>query len=152
MTWRKKYAIMFAILLGKSNSRELELFCPTDEFNDAVTIQEKYDGRFDAFSTGSTWRELVRTLRPKPEAYYQNIINQVIMLVCDVESASERCVEAESPFAAKDWAGNCIKATDYTCPIGMCERSSNCYWNTVVEGKNRTTRLVHDQSRCCHHI
>ncbi|KAL3781578.1 hypothetical protein HJC23_007098 [Cyclotella cryptica] len=144
MTLPKHYAVLFVILLCricKSDSRELQLNCPKDEFNDGGTVQEKFEGRFDAYSIGSTWREVVRKLRPNPESYYHNVINQVIMFVCDVESASERCVEADSPFAAKDWAGYCINATDYKCPKGMCERSSNCYWNTVVEGKNRTMRF-----------
>lgn len=125
---------------GKLHSRELKLNCTPDEFN----TEEEPDaivGRFDAFSTGSTGVELIGRLRSKPQSFYQNIVNQVIMYVCDTEVASERCVDEDSPFAAKDWKGNCIEAADYTCPLGTCERSSNCYWNTVVEGQNRTTRF-----------
>ena len=55
------------------------------------------------------------------------------------------CVEEDSSFAAKDWSGEkCIKAADHECPSGKCERASNCYWNSVYEGQNRTTRFEED--------
>ena len=126
-------------------SRELMLECPIDEFNDIGNSDESYEGRYDGYSKGAFGRSLVERIRTKPESYYQNIVDNVIMLVCDVETASERCVEKDSPFAAKDWSGeNCIKAADYECSSGTCERASNCYWNSVYEGQNRTTRFEAD--------
>ena len=142
MSWPKLFLVLlisFQGAYGQSQSRELKLDCPVDEFN-TDKEQELIEGRFDGFSRGATGVELIKRLRPNPKSFYQNIVNQVIMYACDVEVASERCVEEDSPFVAKDWAGNCIVASDYTCPTGMCERSSNCYWNTVVDGQNRTTR------------
>ena len=50
-------------------------------------------------------------LRTKPDSYYQGIVDTVVMLLCDVETASERCVDES--LAAKDWSGSCIKAADY---------------------------------------
>jgi hypothetical protein len=150
MTWRRLLIVLILVTLfydacGQSpvhsSRRELKLDCPADEFNTDSNEQERIEGRFDAYSRGSTGVELVGKLRPKPQSFYQNIVNQVIMFVCDVELAGERCVEEDSVFAAKDWAGQCIKAADHTCPTGMCERSSNCYWNSVNEGQNRTTRF-----------
>ena len=126
-------------------SRELKLECPFDEFNDIWNKEERVEGRFDAYSKGGTGRNLVEKMRKKPESYYQDVVDNVIMMLCDVEIAGERCVDVDSPFAAKDWTGaNCIRAADYECPSGLCERSSNCYWNSVAEGKNRTTRFPID--------
>jgi len=141
---RKLFVIFLLISLshthGHVNSRGLELNCPVDEFNSDTKEREHVEGRFDAYSRGTFGVELVAKLRSRPRSFYQNIVNQLLMYACNVEIASERCVEEDSSFAAKDGAGNCIQATDYTCPPRMCERSSTCYWNTVVEGQNRTTR------------
>lgn len=145
MYWRK---IVVGLLVrsfkdshGQSHpSRELISNCPINEFQFADTKEERVEGRFDAYSRGAAGVELVGQLRPKPQSFYQNVVDQLIMFACDVDVASERCVQEDSIYAAKDWEGNCINAADHTCPIGMCERSSNCYWNTVVEGENRTTR------------
>ena len=131
--------------LSRPQARELTLDCPVDEYNDEV-VKEIYEGRFNAYSKGEFGRSLLERMRSKPESYYQNIVNNIIMMVCDVKTSSERCVEKDSPFAAKDWSGeNCIKAADYECPSGTCERASNCYWNTVYEGENRTTRFDVEQ-------
>lgn len=122
--------------------RELSLECPVSDQNDVGGSNENYEGRFDKYSKGDHGRSFIEKLRTKPESYYQDIVNNVIMYLCDVEEASERCVEESSSFAAKDWTGeNCIKAADFECPSGTCERTSNCYWNSVYEGQNRTTRF-----------
>lgn len=149
MAWSKLSVVLlllsYYITNAEFHSRGLKLNCPPDEFNGDENEPELIQGRFDSFSTGSTGVELVAKLRPKSRSFYQSIINQVIMYSCNIEVAEERCVDEDSPFAAKDWEGNCIVAADYTCPTGMCERSSNCYWNTVVEGQNRTTRFPPDE-------
>ena len=125
---------------GQSHSRELKLNCPVDEFNEKD--EEKLTGgQFDAYSRGAVGRDIVAKLRPKTEEFYQSVLNNALMYVCDVKTARIRCVDKSSPFAAKDWSGKCINAADYTCPTGTCETSSNCYWNTVVEGQNRTSRF-----------
>ena len=112
------------------------LDCPVD-FN-KPNHEDQYDT--SRYSKGEFTRNIVRSSRKKPESYYQNIVDNVIMLICDVTIAKERCVEESSLFAAKE-EGNCITAVDNTCPTGKCERASNCYWNSVEEGKNRTTRF-----------
>lgn len=98
---------------------------------------ENYDT--SKYSKGELSRGLVESIRNKPESYYQDIVDNVIKLICDTDVASERCVD--DSIAAKDWEGNCIVAADYQCPVGTCERTSNCYWNTAISGQNRTTRF-----------
>ena len=94
------------------SQRQLKLNCPIDEYNDiGDTSSESYEGRFDSYSKGALGRSLVEKLRTKPDSYYQGIVDTVVMLLCDVETASERCVDES--LAAKDWSGNCIKAADY---------------------------------------
>lgn len=118
---------------------ELNVSCPADDLNDAVA-DNSYAGLLDNYVSIGT--NLVEKVRTKPESYYENLVEKYIILFCDVETASERCVDENSAFAAKDWSGeSCIKAADHDCPIGTCERSSNCYWNSVQEGQNRTTRF-----------
>lgn len=128
----------------RHQERDLTLECPVDDFNDPGN-DESHEGYFDVYSQGANGRSLVERMRSKPESYYQNLLDNVIMFLCDVDIASERCVEEDSPYAAKDWSGSaCIKAADYECPSGFCERASNCYWNSVVENQNRTTRFEID--------
>ena len=101
---------------------------------------DRHEGYFDVYSQGAYGRSAVERLRSKPESYYQNLLDNAIMFLCDVPNASERCVEEDSPLAAY----GCIKASDFECPTGLCERASNCYWNTVKAGQNRTTRFEVD--------
>ena len=107
--------------LSNDDSNELSLEYHTSRYSNGVGIK------------------LVQKLRTKSEDYYQNVVNNAIMFSCDVESASERCVDQN--LAAKSWSGQCIESADHVCPLGLCERSSNCYWNPVQEGENRTTRF-----------
>lgn len=105
---------------------------------------DSHEGYFYVYSQGKYGRNAVERLRSKPESYYQNLFDNAIMFFCDVPNASERCVEEDSPLAARDKDGTCIKAADFECPTKLCERSSNCYWNTVKAGQNRTTRFKVD--------
>eukprot|EP00970_Alexandrium_tamarense_P005114 scaffold825_cov196-Alexandrium_tamarense.AAC.59 len=125
---------------AQSHARRLELDCPVDESADENNDQS-YQGRFQSYSRGSLGRKLVESIRKKPESYYQDIVDNVVMLLCDVDNAGERCVDEGSSLAAKDAEQNCIIASDSQCPVGLCERQSNCYWNSVHEGQNRTTRF-----------
>lgn len=116
----------------------LNISCPVDDLND-VGNGESYAGLLDSYVTFGT--TFVERLRSKPDSYYEDLVDKFLMFLCD-EVDKERCVEENSLFAAKDWSGeNCIRAADYECPIGTCERASNCYWNSVYEGQNRTTRF-----------
>ncbi len=112
--------------------------CPVDKLNDAGQ-DESYAGLLDSYVTvGTTFVERKRT---KPDSYYEDLVNKFLMILCD-EADKERCVEESSLLAAKDWSGeNCIRAANFECPAGTCERASNCYWNSVYEGQNRTTRF-----------
>ena len=111
--------LLFGLVLRSGRSelsqlpqRQLKLDCPIDEYNDiGDTSGESYEGRFDSYSKGALGRSWVENIRKKPEAYYQGIVDTVVMLLCDVETASERCVDES--LAAKDWSGSCIKAADY---------------------------------------
>lgn len=131
--------------LNRPQKRGLALTeCPVDDFN-YPRYDESHEGFFDNYSQGVIGRSFVERLRTKPELYYQTLLDNVIMFLCDVETASERCIEEDSPYAAKDWSGEtCIKAADYKCRSGFCERASNCYWNSVYEGQNRTARFEID--------
>lgn len=112
--------------------------CPVDELND-VENDASYAGLLDSYVTAGT--NYVERMRNKPESYYEDLANNFLMFLCD-ETDKERCVEENSPLAAKDWSGErCIRAADFECPAGTCERASNCYWNSVFEGQNRTTRF-----------
>lgn len=146
---RAKRSLLLAIPLlcsenvsaNVSHSRELRLDCPVDDFDDSGQIDGSFEGRFDQYSRGDQSRNLIERLRSPDDSFYQDIVDSVIQTACDMETASERCVEEASPFAAKNWAGECIKAADHECPAGTCERASNCYWNSVYEGQNRTMRF-----------
>ncbi len=145
---RVALALLFISFVSASEDsfhRGLKLECPVDEFNQAEKTNEKVDGRFDAYSKGENGRQMVEMMRKRSESFYQNVVDNVIMFMCNVEEASERCVEKDSLYAAKDWTGeNCIKASGFECPSGTCERTSNCYWNSVLEGKERNTRFPVD--------
>ena len=113
---------------AQSHARRLELDCPVDESADENNDQS-YQGRFQSYSRGSLGRKLVESIRKKPESYYQDIVDNVVMLLCDVVNAGEHCSEEGSSLEAKDAEQNCNIASDSQCPIGLCEPQSNCYWN-----------------------
>jgi hypothetical protein len=91
--------------LNRQQERGLELTeCPVDDFN-YPRNEESHEGFFDSYSQGASGRRIVERLRTKPESYYRTLLDNVIMFLCDVETASERCIEEDSPYAAKDWSG-----------------------------------------------
>lgn len=121
-----------------------DLQCPIspfegERFRDDDELYNSH--RFAMYSTGDLGRNFVKTIRGKSLNYYQDIINDIIMTFCD-DSATDRCVENTSPFAAKDWKGECIVASDQMCPSKKCERTSNCYWASVSNGESRFTRFT----------
>ena len=143
---QSKHEIFSQSSLGNSSNRHLKpLNCPdspfeTNQLEDDDDIE--YDShRFSIYSTGDLGRNFVRIIRGKTKAFYQSVLNDAIMALCDLNSTQVRCVESDSPFAAKDWENKCIIASDLTCPTGMCERTSNCYWKTVYPGEERQTRF-----------
>jgi hypothetical protein len=97
--------------------------------------------RYKSYSQGDLGLKLITTLRKKSKSHYQDILNNVIMTICDVEIERERCVPMNATNAVKDWDGNCVQSADFDCPTGYCESASNCFWGPVVEGQNRTTRF-----------
>ena len=100
---------------------------------------------FDKYSQGKLGRRFVESLRDKPKSFYEDILDDLIMMTCDVEATAERCVYKLSSKAAKDLDGSCLVAADQTCPEGTCERVSNCYWNPVEPGMNRKTRFPRER-------
>ncbi len=155
----KRLARISAIVLGFTGTqafehrtraapnRNLELKCIPDEEdvllkeNDQI---EKFGHKFDSYSQGDISIHLIQGLRRKSKTYYEGVVNNIIMALCDVEVEKERCVLSNSSMAAKDWNGDCIEAADTVCPVGYCEKTSNCYWNPVVIGQNRTLRFPED--------
>lgn len=112
--------------------------CPIDDLND-VENEVSYAGLLDSYVTAGT--TYVERKRNRPESYYEELVDNFLMFLC-YETDKQRCVEENSQLAAKDWSGEkCIQAADFECPTGTCERASNCYWNSVYEGQNRTTRF-----------
>ena len=129
---------------SSSKHRNLELNCLPDEQDIIIRENEDFKStrhRLDRYSQGDISISFVKGIRRKPKSYYQDVVNNVIMTLCDVESEKERCVPSNSSLAAKDWDDKCIQAADTPCSVDYCERTSNCYWNPVIAGQNRTTRF-----------
>ncbi len=106
--------------LGKSNSPSSTTYFQVQAFNDSL---------------------IERIRSKKTDDFYKNVVDNVVMYLCDVDVAKERCVPADSPLAAKNSEGDCIIASDSLCPQDHCEVTSNCYWNAAKDMENRTTRF-----------
>ena len=111
-----------------------------DDDNDLVE-----DHEYTQFSQSDRAISFVSKMRKKPSSFYSEVVDNIIMTLCDVETESERCVPEESSLAAKNWDESCVVAKDFKCPQGMCERTSNCYWKAVSNGKNRTKRFSEEK-------
>lgn len=138
---RRSLFSLILLLCFQSGNGTLDCPIPVEFHNVANNSSYNIVGRYDGYSDTFNGSLIERIRSTKKRRFYQKIVNNVVMFLCDVESASERCVENDSPLAAKDWKGDCIVAADSLCPSGLCERTSNCYWNTVKDMKNRTTRF-----------
>lgn len=99
------------------------------------------EGRYDKYLNAVNGSLIERIRSKKTNAFYQDVVNNLVMILCDVAIESERCVPSDSPLAARNGEGDCITAADSLCPDGLCERTSNCYWNSVKDMENRTTRF-----------
>ncbi len=122
--------------------RNLALKCPIGIYEPTQNdLFNKNTHRLSSYSRGDLGRKLIQKIRGKPTSFYENVVDNVIMALCDIDEEKERCVPSNSSKAAKNWDNTCVTASDYVCDEGMCERTSNCYWNTVKEGENRTTRF-----------
>lgn len=128
----------------QSQGRDLKLQCApgiTKTYDDQGDLDIP-ESRFAFLSFGNEGRNLIKLLRRRDESFYKNVVNQIIMVTCNVaEREPDRCVPATSEFAAKDWNNTCIQAAGYSCDEGLCERTSNCFWSQVEEGKVRTSRF-----------
>ncbi len=120
---------------------------PVEFSNDGYNNYSNIEGRLDGYSNALNGSLVERIRSSKTETFYQNIVDNVVMFLCDVEIASVRCVDKDSPFAAKNAEGTCIYASDSPCDVSLslCERTSNCYWDSVIEDENRTTRFPPDE-------
>jgi hypothetical protein len=131
-----------------SSERKLTFQCTEQiQLSQATSPQtpENLNHQFEDYSGGELGVGFVERIRSKSKEFYEEVVNNIIMYTCSVEQNEIRCVDFDSPLAAKDWEGNCIKAADHFCPVGTCERTSNCYWNTVITDQNRTTRFEHEK-------
>ncbi len=136
---------LILLLCVQSGNGKLDCSVPI-EFSTANNSSYDTDteGRYDEYLNALNGSLIERIRSKKPDAFYQNVVNNFIMVLCDVEIESERCVPSDSPLAAKNSEGDCITAADSLCPEGLCERTSNCYWNSVKDMENRTTRFAAD--------
>jgi len=105
------------------------------------------DSYISKLSRGDLANDFVRRLRNKSSEYYGTVVDNILMYLCDVEVDSVRCVSENSPDAAKDSEGNFIYAAESPCDrdSNEYERSSNCYWNSVVSDQVRTERFTLEQ-------
>ncbi len=102
--------------------------------------------RFAFLNFGREGRKLIELLRRRDVTFYNGVIDNIIMATCDVEEKEEtRCVPATSEFAAKNWNNDCIQAAGFSCDDDMCERTSNCFWDKVEEGKVRSSRFTKEE-------
>ena len=128
--------------------RELQLQCPpgiTQTFNGPGELSVT-ESRFSFLSVGREGRAFVNKLRRKNTQFYQDVVDNVIMATCDVEQKEQdRCVPESSEFAAKKWNNECVIAAGHSCGEGMCERTSNCFWDKVREGQVRRSRFTKDE-------
>jgi len=126
-------------LQASASSRLLNLKCPLKQ--SIYAEDESYALDKNRYSKGNTGRNMIQKLRgSKSASFYQKLVDNIIMSLCDVENEEERCVPIYSSLAAKDWNNTCIVAADNICPKGFCERIPSCYWGKLVERQNRSTR------------
>jgi hypothetical protein len=148
--------VIFLLLLGSDegvgalqpHERNLKLQCApgiTKTYDEQGDL-EIPESRFAFLSFGNEGRKLIKMFRRRDESYYFGVVNQIIMATCDVQKKEQdRCVPATSEFAAKDWNNTCIQAAGYSCDEGMCERTSDCFWDKVKEGKVRSSRFTKEE-------
>mmetsp|Transcript_11370 Transcript_11370/g.17066 ORF Transcript_11370/g.17066 Transcript_11370/m.17066 type:complete len:847 (-) Transcript_11370:181-2721(-) len=137
--------LVYGSELANFSSRRTEsytLVCPPEDTE--YNTDEDYAGAahsLSKFSYGGLGTTLVEKLRDESTEFYQDVVDYLIMFQCDLGEASQRCVPENSSDAAKDWEGNCVVSSDYTCPVGSCERISNCYWKPARAGQPREKRF-----------
>ena len=144
----KRSLLCLILFLCFQNSFSLDCPAPVEIFsNDGYNNYSNVEGRLDGYSNAFNGSLIERIRSSKTEIFYQNIVDNVVMFLCDVEAASVRCVDKDSPLAAKNGNGDCIFASDSPCDVflSLCERTSNCYWDSVIEYENRTTRFPPDE-------
>jgi hypothetical protein len=128
--------------------RELQLQCPpgiVQTFNGPGDLSVT-ESRFSFLSIGKEGRAFVKKLRRRDTQFYQDVVDNVIMATCEIkQKEEERCVPESSEFASKNWNDECIVAAGYSCGEGMCERTSNCFWDKVRKGEVRKSRFAKDE-------
>ena len=136
-------ALLSLVLLLSFQNCNGKLDCPAPVELGNTANESSYDteGPYDKYLNAFNDSLIERIRSKKTESFYKNVVDNVVMFLCDVEIASERCVPSDSPLAAKNSEGDCVVAADSLCPQGLCERTSNCYWNVARETENRTTRF-----------
>jgi hypothetical protein len=138
---------IYIVLINTSTAQDLNCLLssdddPVNDYDDTIIAE---DHEYAQFSQRDRAIAVVKRIRRKSLPFYDEVIDNIIMSLCDVEKESERCVPEQSSFAAKNWEDSCIIAEGYLCPQGMCERTSNCYWNSVKSGENRTKRFPEEK-------
>lgn len=112
---------------------------------DETDIEATYNAaRINALKlSGQAGNAAMGGMRKKTAAWYQQSLARFTTYLCVMLSTDEeleRCVDASSPYAARDIDGNCIviKGDGACSSKGLCERESNCKWDDPVA--NATTR------------
>lgn len=112
---------------------------------DETDIEATYNAaRINALKlSGLAGNAAMGGMRKKSTTWYQQSLARFTTYLCVMSSTDEeleRCVNASSPYAARDIDGNCIVMKgDGACSAkGLCERESNCKWDDPVA--NATTR------------
>eukprot|EP00986_Skeletonema_menzelii_P003373 scaffold1028_cov157-Skeletonema_menzelii.AAC.16 len=122
-------ALLSLVLLLSFQNCNGKLDCPAPVELGNTANESSYDteGPYDKYLNAFNGSLIERIRSKKTESFYKNVVDNVVMFLCDVEIASERCVPSDSPLAAKNSEGDCVVAADSLCPQGLCERTSNCY-------------------------
>ena len=138
---------IYVLLINSSTAEDLNCILSDDALvdDDYDNINIVDDHEYAQFSQRDRAISVVKGMRKKSSSFYNEVIDNIIITLCDIETESERCVPEQSSFAAKNWEDKCIIADGFICPQGMCERTSNCYWNTLVSGEIRTKRFPEEK-------
>lgn len=139
----KRSLLCLILFFCFKNSLTVDCPAPVEFSNDGYNNYSNVEGRLDGYSNALNGSLIERIRSSKTDTFYQNIVDNSVMFLCDVEIARVRCVDKDSPLAAKNANGDCIFAVDSPCDVSLslCERTSNCYWDSVIEDENRTTRF-----------
>lgn len=84
------------------------------------------------------------------DAWYEDTLEDLLVEYCEEsrQDVHPRYVTSDNITAAKDERGDCVQVLDGdgdAYAAGLCERTSNCYWEEPREGEARSRRYTDAQ-------